>query len=295
MNANFPEYKYDLSLEHDGSNRFIIWIIACLVFVATLSMFSALASRQMINDWQTYAGNHATVEIPFSESAEEKALQAAEALTPLRAVEKVEIIPVEETSALVLDTLGDNAAEQMNTATLPLPVLIDITFTDDTDQSDFALIREKLKTVDEKAGLHLHEDWAGDVLSYGEMLYFGAIILLLLMTAMTVLTLIWVLMSRVNIHHDEIEILNIVGADDGYIARQFQHFALSRTLIGCLAGVLAAAIAMGIIDWKLGISDVLPDFTLGQIFGWLVLPVGLCLFIAYITSRITLTRTLSRL
>lgn len=291
----FSEYKYDLSLEHDGSNRFIVWIIACLVFVATLSMFSALASKQMLADWQTYAGNHATIEIPFSESAEDTALEAAEALMPLRAVINAEIIPTEETTALVMDSLGQDTQNDLNTATLPLPVLIDVTFAEDIDPSDFELIREKLAALNAGANLHLHDDWAGDVLSYGEMLYFGAVILLLLMTAMTVLTLIWVLVSRVNIHHDEIEILNTVGADDGYIARQFQHFALSRTLIGAVAGIVSAAIAMGIIDWQLDISDILPDFSIVEIIGWLIMPLGLCLFIAYLTARITLQRTLSGL
>lgn len=291
----FSEYKYDLSLEHDGSNRFIVWIIACLVFVATLSMFSALASKQMLADWQTYAGNHATIEIPFSESAEDTALETAEALMPLRAVINAEIIPTEETTALVMDSLGQDTQNDLNTATLPLPVLIDVTFAEDIDPSDYELIREKLAALNAGANLHLHDDWAGDVLSYGEMLYFGAVILLLLMTAMTVLTLIWVLVSRVNIHHDEIEILNTVGADDGYIARQFQHFALSRTLIGAVSGIVSAAIAMGIIDWQLDISDILPDFSIVEIIGWLIMPLGLCLFIAYLTARITLQRTLSGL
>ncbi len=292
---NFPEYKYDLSLEHDGSNRFIVWIIGCLVFIATLSMFSALASQKMISDWQSYAGNHATIEIPFSVEAEDTALKVTEALIPMRAVEEAEIIPNEEISELVMTSLGDNGKDDLNTDSLPLPVLVDITLIDGFDQNDQDLIREKLQSINADASLHMHDDWAGDVLSYGEMLYVGALTLLILMTAMTALTLVWVLMSRVNIHRDEIEILNIVGADDGYIARQFQHFALRRTFVGTVAGVISAGLVMALIDWQLGLSDLLPDFSFGEIIGWLAMPVALCIFIAYVTARLTLRRTLASL
>ena len=293
--SHFTEYKYDLSLEDSNSNRFMVWIIACFVFIATLVLLSAISAHKMIDDWQDFATRHATLEVPYSDTADETAQKIAEAITPLAAVEKAEILPPSDTAAMVADSLGRAAPEDtIDPALLPLPVLVKITL-GDTNETALEEVENKIRSIDSKASLQRHKNWAKDILNYGETLYTGALILLILMGSMTVLTLIWTLTARINIHHDEIETLTIIGADDRYIARQFQHFALSRTLAGCLIGLGGAVIVVAAVAFKLSGQFTWSWANMLALFEWLCLPVLICMVISYITCRITLARNLARL
>ena len=293
---NFPEYKYDLSLEHDGSSRFIIWIMACFIFIATLSMYASMAADSMVNDWQAYAVNQATIEIPYSENSEEEGLQLAEQLAPLKITDSVEIIPPEETSALVRDAIStpDNADDDA-LVNLPLPLLVNIVFNDRMSEEDFQNLSNIVTGINEDIQIHRHEEWASDILDYGQVLKGGALLLLILMIAMTVLTLIWTLVSRVNVHHDEIVILNTIGADDVYISRQFQHFALGGTLKGCLIGLITALIVLVAVNFKLDLTTNIPGFSWTNILAWSGVPLIGCLLISWLTARITLYRTFAKL
>ena len=293
---NFPDYKYDLSLEQDGSNRFIIWIIACFVFVASLSMYAAMAADAMVQDWQNYAVNQATIEIPYNEESEAQGLAVAEKLAPLNIIDSVEIIPPEETSAMVREAISTADAENetaMNN--LPLPLLITTTFNSNMNEQDYQDLLKILAEMGEDIQIHRHEQWASGILEYGRMLKGGAIMLLILMGAMTALTLMWTLISRVNVHHDEIVILNTIGADDSYISRQFQHFALNGTLKGCLAGLLAALLMLVFVNFKLDLTENIRGFSWAQIIAWSGLPLAGCLLICWLTARITLYRTFAKL
>lgn len=294
QSPEFRDYKYDLSLEHDGTNLFMVWIMACFVFIASLSLIAALASKSMIDSWQSYATNHVTLEIPYSEDGEERALQMAEALAPLSVVNKVEIIPRAETAKLVAESLGQGQSDEIpDAALLPLPMLIDVSMANASDAA-MDTLRETVLDINDQAKIQRHEDWARDILDYGEALYAAALLLLILMAGMTVLTLIWTLTSRISVHHDEIEVLTIIGADDQYIARQFQHFALTRTLTGCLIGVGLAFVTLLGVRFKLPGTGALPLGILDLIL-WLCLPVLTCLVIAWLTCRITLIRNLKTL
>ncbi|MGM0421837.1 MAG: cell division protein FtsX [Pseudomonadota bacterium] len=295
QSPHFNDYKYDLSLEHDGTNRFMVWIIACLIYIAALALMAALASKAMVDSWQSYATTHVTLEIPYNEDNDDQALLMAEAVTPLAAVEKVEIIPRSETAAMVAESLGqDRSGDAPEAALLPLPMLIDVTLSNASDTA-FQALEDKALEINDQARLQRHEDWARDIVEYGETLYTAALVLLLLMGSMTVLTLIWTLTSRINVHQDEIDILAVVGANDAYIARQFQHFALTRTLTGCLIGLALALLTLVIVRYKLpGAAAGLP-FSLIEMIGWLSLPLIACLLIAWLTSHITLARNLAKL
>ena len=181
---NFPEYKYDLSLEHDGSNRFMVWIMACFVFVATLAMFSAMAADKMVTDWQSYAVNQATLEIPYGPDNENIGLTLAERLAPLNVIDSVEIIPPEETTALVQSAIGTSADDEtVDLSNLPLPLLLTVSFNEDMSDQDFKVLSGLIREVEPEVRIHRHERWASDILDYGKVLRGGALLLLILMAA----------------------------------------------------------------------------------------------------------------
>jgi cell division transport system permease protein len=283
---NFKEYKYDLSLENDGSSHFLTWIIACLFYVAALSLIASQSSKVMINTWQNFAENQITIEIPQEEMGEIDPDTVLNALKKIPAVNDVDIITSDETVQLIKPILGIEAES------LPLPTLVNITL-EQTSNTAIASVKTGIRNLGIDGTIQFHEKWAGDILSFGRTLHFGAQTLLILMIIMAVLTIVWALSSRVSVHRDEIEILTTIGADDSYIASQLQHFALMRTIFGCAIGfVLAIATVLLLQHYVLEDANLMP-LGLFETVAWLFAPMLICIVIALFSAHVTLARTLS--
>jgi len=104
--------------------------------------------------------------------------------------------------------------------------------------------------------------------------------------------------SGLAVHREVIEVLHLMGAQDSYIARQFQRHALTMALRGSLGGALLAAAVLG------GLSHVAADVDAAllanahmPVWQWalLVLVPMLACLIAMATTRHTVLRALRRL
>ncbi len=100
------------------------------------------------------------------------------------------------------------------------------------------------------------------------------------------------------IHHDTIELLHLLGAEDSYITGQFETHALGLALRGGALGLGAGAatlVAAGVAGARLE-APLLPAIGLGPA-GWagLIVVPAVTALIAMVTARIVVARTLARL
>ncbi len=287
--------RSDLQLEADPSARFLPWVIAVMVFLAALAMIGAFALDSLVRDWRDSARDTATVQIAFDEAADMDRLvtTALDLLRSTPGIAEADALDEAAVAELLEPWLGETGVD----AGLPLPRLIDIRFTPGGG-IDTAALQAKLRAAVPGATLDDHATWLGSliVLARGvQWLAFGIVVVI---GAATVAIIIFATRAGLAAHREAIEVLHLIGARDGYIARQFQRHCLMLALKGGVPGGVVAALVLALIANLASRLDtpLLAPAKLGMA-GWsvfIVLPV-LAGLLAMFTARATVLRTLKRM
>lgn len=288
----------ELPLARDGSNRYLPWIVAFMVYLAVLALAGAMVLSSNVSRWGGGLSGTLTVQIMAdrggsprtAERTIEKTiavLRATPGIIGIRVLERAEVV------ALLDPWLGAG----MRSDELPLPQLIDVTL-DKATQFDHGSLLERLSAAVPGATVDDHERWLADLLRLArsvELITLGVVVLTMLVAIVTV---IFAARTGLALHHHVIELLHLIGAQDSYIASQFQYHALWLGLRGGLLGLLLGALSLyGIGQLARRIeSPILPELTL-SVVQWTALgavPLVTAL-IAMLTARLTVMRTLSRM
>ncbi len=288
--------RSDLPLDEDGLRRFLPWLIAFMVFLATMAMAGTLVLSVTAGRWERGVSATLTVQIPatLAPKAQKKAI--ALALNILRAepgVVDAEQISESRIAALLEPWLGTAGA----LGDLPLPILIDVNLDPDF-VVDVAALERRLSAQVPGATADDHGVWLNRLVNLIHWLQAVTLAVLGLILLVTVGTVVFATRTGLAIHHEAIEVLHLIGAHDSYVAKQFAFRALA---LGIKGGVMGLALAAPTL-WGIGrLADrmeagLLPDLTLTPAH-WLALT-ALPLFaglIAMLTARRTVMKTLSEM
>lgn len=286
--------KADLPLSRDASGRFLPWLVAFMVYLATLALVASMIMNALVERWDHGLADRVTVQIPAPESdaAEAQIDSAIDVLTSTPGVAEVAVLDDSEVSALLDPWLGDAGLARE----LPLPTLIAVTL-DSEAPADLGTLGVRLKAAVPGAVVDDHQRWVGGLVSLTRSIDLVAALVVLLVGLAAVITVIFVTRTGLAIHHQVIELLHLIGAQDSYVARQFQTHAMKLGFKGGILG-FAAAIAT-VYGAGLLLSDsgrvLLPEFTFGP-RAWVALcalPL-LATLVAMLTARWTVLRTLAR-
>ena len=237
--------RSDLPLHGDALSRYLPWLIAFMVYLAMMALAGVLLLERLAERWEEGVSATLTVQIPPTESGEEDARRVASALdvlTGLPEVAHAETISEGQLAALLEPWLGaSNAIED-----LPLPQLIDVRLKPGAGLDSQRLSRQ-LEVVAPGAVVDDHSVWLERLVRLIHSVEVLATAILLLICLATVATVVFTTRTGLAIHREEIEVLHFIGAQSGYIARQFASRALTLGLRGGLIGlVLAAPTLVGI-------------------------------------------------
>ncbi len=295
--------QYDLPLNKTEGAGFLVLLICLMTFLAILALAASFALAAMTDRWSSGLENQVTVEIPAEtgtgdvlETNEVVRLtgRANELLAAHPAVDSTHILSREEIGALVEPWLGD----ELMLAQVPLPGLIAVEIREDADIRTIKMLENRLRDIHDAARIDTHEEWLTDLLRFTGALQFAAVILTLVIGLTTVTAVAGAVRSRMAVHHEEVELLHLMGARDSYISRQFQRHTLILALKGAIAGAVVGALALLAVGWVSGEMGVnlLPDFSLGttQIAGLAALPAAIAL-IAAVTARQTVLKVLTQM
>jgi len=159
-------------------------------------------------------------------------------------------------------------------------------------------IAATLSNADPGALLDDHGVWQEQLADLVGAMELVAGFIVVLVGLATVGIIVFATRSGMAAHQDVIEVLHMIGAEDNYIARQFENFALSQGLRGGILGIAMGALTL----WGLGYAtahvdeSILPDVSL-LAWHWVVLaalPAATAL-IAKATARRTVVRSLKRM
>jgi cell division transport system permease protein len=288
--------RSDLPLDEDGLGRFLPWLIAFMVFLATMAMAGALLLSVTAGRWERGVSATLTVQIPATIARKDRKQAIARALKILRAepgVVDAKRISESRIMALLKPWLGTAEAA----GDLPLPILIDVSLKPDAGV-DVAALESRLSAQVPGATADDHGVWLKRLVSLIHWLQAVAFSVLGLILLVSVGTVIFTTRTGLAIHHEAIEVLHLIGAHDSYVAKQFAFRALA---LGVKGGVIGLALAAPTL-WGIGRladrmeSGLMPDIAITPAH-WLAfaaLPIFAGL-IAMLTARRTVMKTLAEM
>lgn len=290
----------DLPLARDASSRFLVWIIGFMVILGSLALASAMLLSDVGQGWRAELAGTLTVQI-MPDGVGEEAVSALELqsrmaqqfLVAQPGIARVEILTDSRIAMLLEPWLGPRSREDA----LPMPKLIDVKLIPGV-AVDIAGLTRRLQELVPGSAVDDHGVWLTRLLTLAGAIETTALSILGLILLAATATVIFTTRAGLAIHDKEIELLHLVGAEDHYIAHQFQVHALTLSLKGGIAGSIVAAVAivsLGFIGEGSAIG-MIPTMKL-SVPQWLVLvclPLGMSL-IATSTARLTVMRSLAKM
>ena len=292
-----------LPLSRDASSRFLPWLIAFMVWLATLALAAVMVLSAAGEQWRSSLTGSVTVQIVPTGGADLQSMKrrVEKALAVLRASPQVIAaapIPTDKVAALLEPWIGTAALS--DSLKLPIPHLIDVTLAPSANAGtpDIILLGARLAAEIPGATLDDHGRWLDRLLSLARAIEIIAFAVLGLISLAAIATIVFATRTGLAIHHDVIELLHLMGAQDDYVARQFQFNALWLGLKGGATGVviaMATLLALGSIAGKIE-AGLLPPFSMAPAQWAALVSVGVAtVVICLITARVTVLRTLGRM
>ena len=289
----------DVPFDKDGSARFLPWLIGFMVYLAALSLVSALAMNKVLDRWDRGLSGQLTLQIPPADPAEdprERELrldQAVEILTSTPGVTGAVVLDPADMNKLLVPWLGEGALQE----DLPLPDLIAVQL-DPASPPDLDDLQRRLDEAIPGIESDSHQAYLSQLVGMTRAVQIVAALVVVLVGLSAVLAVVFVTNTGLSIHRHVIEVLHMIGAHDDYVAQQFQRYAFKLGLRGGFLGVVLAVPTVLLVGRQLGASDVgfLPNLALTPV-DWAIvalLPLMAAL-VAMLTARVTVLRTLVQL
>ncbi len=286
----------DLPLKSDPANRFLPWIVALMVYLASLSLIIAFSVSNLIQQWETGFQSHITIEIPSNPlndapNANQETLtqQTIELLNKMPEVGKIKLLSAHE----ILKNLNSQASIE-GVEDQFLPRLIDVEI---THRNELALtqLKENLQILSPHIVVEDHLDWKEGLFELAESTQIISFIILGIIVAATMGTIAFTSQTSLIIHRHIIEVLYLIGATDRYIAKQFQNHTFRIGLKGGLYGFCMTVLTFFLLHYfaqTLNIQILMP--LLSNFFLWgvsLLVPVFVTLFMM-LSARATVRLSL---
>ncbi len=269
-------------------------VIAIMSFLASLTLGAVTLVRDASSDWQLDIRREVTIQVRPVEGADiETELARAAAMARLtQGVSSVEVLDQAQNLSLLEPWLGTGLA----ISDLPLPRLIVVRL--GGRNADLAGLAARLQAEIPGTSLDDHGAWASRLRTMAGATVAAGLLILGLVFAATAVSIVFATRGAMAGNSHIVSVLHFVGAEDGYIAREFQRHFLLLGLRGGLAGAGAAALMFAVIGFILvpllfgsdtqSLSVLFGRFTVGPIgyFGALAIAFVIALMTA-LTSRLT--------
>jgi cell division transport system permease protein len=237
-----------LELGKDEAPLHLDWIVAAMAFLAALAIVGALATADAAQRWRTGLTGSLTVELPAvtvgtaaesHASTEERLKRALDVLRAEPGIQRAAAVPQSRIAELLAPWLGTAGLAD----TLPVPQLIDVMLAPD-GHLDMAGLKQRLAAAVEGASVDDHQLWVADLVHLARLGVGVALAIVLLVALTAAAAMVIATRAGLAVHHDAIDLLHLMGAEDDYIADQFAGQATRLGLRGGLLGLLIAALAL---------------------------------------------------
>jgi len=238
------------------AGRALVCVIAIMTFLSCLTFGAVTLVRDTAAIWQNQISREATVQIKPADGLDMEAAlaAAAEIAASFPGVKGTRIVDRAATARLLEPWLGPG----LDIDQLPVPRLVVVTI-DRNGPPDFAALREALAQKLPGATLDDHRTWVDRLVAMARTTVTAGIAVLALMLSATVLTVVFATRGAMAGNGHIIEVLHFVGAEAGFIAREFRRQFLVTGMKGAAAGGVAAILVFIAFSWWAGRNMATPQ------------------------------------
>lgn len=282
------------------AGRALVLVIVIMTFLAGITAGAVHLIIDASSNWSHAIAREVTIQIrPVQGRLIEGDITTAAALARnVIGIETVKVISREEAEKLLEPWLGTG----LDLQDLPVPRLIILQFASGVTP-DLSGLKANLAQKLPNAGLDDHRLWLAKLSRIAESLVLIGLVILMLVLTATGLAVGFATRGAMAGTRHIIEVLHMVGAEDGFIAQEFQHHFLRLGLRGGLLGGGLAIGFFGLASLTSGsVSQTLSGEPIETLFGQFNLPlsgylsvflIGLVVsVITGIVSRLTVFRNL---
>jgi cell division transport system permease protein len=282
------------------AGRSLVMVIAIMTFLACLAAGAAHLVSRAVADWTASIISEMSIEVrPMpGRDVEADVTAAADAARKTKGIAAVKIFTRAESEALLQPWVGTG----LDIGDLPIPRMITLT-RDPNVAPDTADLGRRLAAIGPSVALDDHRAFVTRLSTMANALIVVALGIVALVLAASALAVGFATRSAVALNHEVVEVLHLVGADDAFVAREFERRFLSLGIEGGLIGAGAAAICYfiaGILSTKFAstaaaeqMEAVFGSFQFGAFgYGLIALVAAAVAYSTAIVSRLTVKRRL---
>lgn len=221
-----------------ATTRALVGVVVILTFLASLAAGAADIVAAGSAEWTSSISREATIQLRPrpGRDAEADLGRAAEMARAEPGIAEARVVSKAESDGLLEPWLGNGS----ELATLPIPRLIVLTLAPG-GRRDLSALRARVAAEIPAASVDDHGAWIGRLSSLAGAMVGIAASLVGLVLAATALAVAFATRGVMAGSRDVVEVLSLVGAEDGFVAREFAVRFLKLGLLSAGTGALAAA------------------------------------------------------
>ena len=227
--------------------RTLTLAMAVMCYLATLALGALMLIEAAVSQWVSGMASEATVQVRqlSGSDLDVETHKALDILASTPGVSGARALGREDVSALLKPWLGASPA----LAELPLPRLISVSL-DAKTPPDLLGLEKRLAADVKGASLDTHLLWQSQFTRGASTLRRLSLAILALIALSATALVIFATRSVLDANRGVIEVLHLVGADDGFIARAVKARFLRSSFVAGLAGTLGGLLtfaALGLV------------------------------------------------
>lgn len=223
----------------DVAGQALVVVIAIMTFLSSLAIGGVDLIRYSAQNWENQILQEATIQVRPTDGLDiEKTLNyAVELVKGFRGIKSAEIVDRAQTERLLEPWLGTG----LELKELPIPRLIIVTL-DGSNDVDFGMISDAIATQIPGGSFDDHRNAISRLVMMAHAtVVIGLVILALVISALT-LTIIFATRSALSANAHIVEVLHFIGAESGFIARQFDFHFFKTGFKGAFYGGMSSIV-----------------------------------------------------
>lgn len=283
----FVAPRLDIPFARDDANRYLPYFIALMIFLAAFFLAGGITVGELLDNKKQDFSEWLTIQVP-QEMKNKSQEELTSKLNQDDNISELKILDKGHVSALIAPWFGNDSSL---VEALDVPSVIEVKLKN-RDLELIEALSTELKEAFPEIHIDNHEQWLDHYLNFIRILEIGAYLLALLVAIATTVIIIFTSKTALKLHKNAIQLLHSVGAEDDYIARQFQFNSFLLGMRGGLIGVAVAAALFFVVGLSVNElnSALLPEFpiTIKHLIVWFMLPPLTGLLALYVARKTVL-------
>jgi cell division transport system permease protein len=271
--------------------------MAVMCYLACLAIGALFLVNRAVTSWTNGLTGEITVQVRETrgDDMDMKLKRAEELIVATPGIKSVDVLDRDAGVKLLEPWLG-----QTDLVDLPVPRLIRVRI-DPQAGTDFGLLSASLSKAVPGASVDTHERWVDQLTDMARSLSRLSLLVLALIAVSAIAMVIFATRAALAANRQIVDVLRLVGASNGFIARQIdRRFIVSGLFAGLIGTILGLATFLilglsrttAVADAALDIVN-LPSGANWSLYASLIALPVIATLIALVTSRLTLIRMLS--